>query len=120
MTHKKAFAKLEKKEEKAIDKISEGLKELKEVENLMNEQIKKDLPVSFETMTLPDAIKKGALHFFAEKYGNEVKVYSIGEFSKEVCGGPHVEHTGVIGHVKIIKQEKIGAGIIRIYIALTS
>ncbi|HKB88211.1 MAG TPA: alanine--tRNA ligase [Patescibacteria group bacterium] len=93
--------------------------EVKEVEDLMNVQIKKDLPVSFETTTLPDAIKKGALHFFAEKYGKEVKVYSIGEFSKEVCGGPHVEHTSVIGHVKIIKQEKIGSGIIRIYVALT-
>lgn len=105
--------------------------ELKQVETLMNEQIKNDLSVTFETTTLEDAIKKGALHFFAEKYGKEVKVYSIGPksdsetsseppFSREVCGGPHVEHTGVIGHVKIIKQEKIGAGIIRIYIALTS
>lgn len=108
------------------NKLTEN--ELKQVEDLVNVQIKKDLAVSFETTTLEDAIKKGALHFFAEKYGNEVKVYSIGNpstssrppFSREVCGGPHVEHTGVIGHVKIIKQEKIGAGIIRIYIALTS
>ena len=92
--------------------------ELKEVESLINEQIKKDLPVSFETTTLDEAIKKGALHFFAEKYGKEVKVYSVGEFSKEVCGGPHVEHTGVIGHVKIIKQEKIGSGIVRLYVSL--
>ncbi|HET7099244.1 MAG TPA: alanine--tRNA ligase [Patescibacteria group bacterium] len=93
--------------------------ELKQVEDLMNDQIKKDLPVSFETTTLDDAIKKGALHFFAEKYGKEVKVYSIGDFSKEICGGPHVEHTNVIGRVKIIKQEKIGSGVVRLYVSLT-
>ncbi len=99
--------------------------EVKKVEDLINEKIKEDLPVSFETMTLPEAIKKGALHFFGEKYGSEVKVYTIGSpdgywFSKEVCGGPHVTNTGVIGRVRINKQEKIGSGIIRIYIVLES
>jgi alanyl-tRNA synthetase len=89
--------------------------ELKKVENLINEQIEKKLPVSFETKTLDEAIKKGALHFFAEKYGKEVKVYSIDNFSKEVCGGPHVKNTSEVGHVRIIKQEKIGSGLIRIY-----
>ena len=76
-------------------------------------------------MSLSEAIEKGALHFFAEKYGKEVKVYTIGEeagsrgaFSREICGGPHVKHTGEIGDVKIIKQEKIGAGIVRIYASL--
>jgi len=92
--------------------------EIKEVQDLINEQIKKDLPVTFEEMTLPEAIRKGALHFFGEKYGEKVKVYSIGSFSREVCGGPHVTRTGEIGSVRIIKQEKIGAGIIRVYVAL--
>jgi len=97
--------------------------ELETVENLINQKIKEDLPVSFKTMSLQEAINSGALHFFAEKYGNEVKVYTIGDpkgayFSKEVCGGPHVKRTGEIGNVKIIKQEKIGSGIIRIYIGV--
>lgn len=92
--------------------------EVKKVEDLINEQIKKDLKVSFKNMPLSEAIREGALHFFADKYGDEVKVYSIGEFSKEVCGGPHVEHTGEIGRVRIVKQEKIGAGIIRLYASL--
>lgn len=97
--------------------------EVQKVEKLINEKIKEDLPVSFTTMNLKDAMKSGAMHFFAEKYGNEVKVYTVGDpngawFSKEICGGPHVNHTGEIGGVKIIKQEKIGAGIIRIYAAL--
>jgi len=98
------------------DKLTDS--EIKKVEQMINDKIKEDLPVSFKLMSLPGAIKEGALHFFGERYGREVKVYSIGNFSKEVCGGPHVEHTGVIGSVKIIKQEKIGSGIIRIYAAL--
>lgn len=93
-------------------------KEIKSVEVLISEKIKADLPVSFEEMTLPEAIEKGALHFFGEKYGEKVKVYSIGNFSREVCGGPHVSSTGELSGVRIIKQEKIGAGIIRIYAAL--
>jgi len=97
--------------------------EIKKVENLINEQIKKELPVSFKTETLPEAINEGALHFFGEKYGTEVKVYTMGDpngkfFSKEVCGGPHVNNTREIGRVRINKQEKIGSGIIRIYAAL--
>jgi alanyl-tRNA synthetase len=92
--------------------------EIKKVQDLINEQVKKDLPVSFEEMTLPEAIKAGALHFFGEKYGDKVRVYSVGSFSKEVCGGPHVTHTSEIGSVKIIKQEKIGSGVVRVYAAL--
>jgi alanyl-tRNA synthetase len=108
-------------------KLSE--EEVKKVEDLINEQIKKKLPVTFKTETLPEAIAEGALHFFGEKYGKDVKVYTIGEshtvgdpdgvyFSKEVCGGPHVSNTGEIGHVRINKQEKIGSGVIRIYAVL--
>ena len=99
--------------------------EIEKVENLINLQIKKNLPVKYEVMSLDEAVKSGALHFFAEKYGKEVKVYSIGPstssgspFSMEICGGPHVEDTSEIGHVRIIKQEKVGAGSIRIYAKL--
>ncbi len=98
-------------------------KEIDEVEDLINLKIKENLPVTFKTTSLPNAIKEGAMHFFAEKYGDEVKVYTVGDpggnwFSKEVCGGPHVTHTGEIGGVKIIKQEKIASGILRVYAAL--
>ena len=92
--------------------------ELAGVEDLINLQIEKGLPVTFKTLSLDEAIKLGALHFFAEKYGKEVKVYTIGSFSKEICGGPHAKNTSEIGHVKIIKQEKVGAGILRIYAKL--
>ena len=104
--------------------------QLKEVEDLINEQIKKGLPVTLKSETLPEAILEGALHFFGEKYGKEVKVYTIGPkagpemnsglapFSREVCGGPHVSNTKEIGHVRINKQEKIGSGVIRIYAIL--
>ena len=94
--------------------------EVKRVEDLVNGAIDVNLPVSFETKTLDEAVEEGALHFFAEKYGEKVKVYTVGDpageyFSKEVCGGPHVVSTGEIGHVRIIKQEKVGAGVVRIY-----
>ncbi len=99
--------------------------EIKKVEELINEQIKKSLPVNFEIVTLDEAIKSGALHFFADKYGEKVKVYTIGDskkkwFSKEVCGGPHVENTSEIGEIKIIKEEAAGAGIRRIYATFKS
>ena len=78
------------------------------------------MPVSFIETTPEEAIKKGALHFFAEKYGEKVKMYTIGSefdyFSREICGGPHVTSTGLVGSVRMIKQEKIGSGIIRIYV----
>lgn len=94
--------------------------EIKKTENLMNEIVDKDLPVSFETKTLDEAIAEGALHFFGERYGKEVKVYTVGDpkgdfFSKEVCGGPHVKNTKAIGHVRIVKQEKVGSGTVRVY-----
>ena len=93
--------------------------ELKKVEDLINQKIKEDLPVSFTETTLEAATKSGALHFFGERYGEKVRVYSIGSFSKEICGGPHVKSTSMVGRVKIIKQQKIGSGIIRIYAALS-
>lgn len=94
--------------------------EFNKVENLINEQIEKDLSVSFETKTFEEAKEEGALAFFDGKYGEKVKVYTVGDskggcFSKEVCGGPHVSRTSEIGRVRIKKQEKIGAGLMRIY-----
>lgn len=92
--------------------------EVRKVEELVNEQIRKDLPVSFEEKTLKEALAKGALAFFGERYGERVKVYSIGDFSKEVCGGPHVKSISEVGRVRIIKQEKLGAGTVRLYATL--
>ena len=94
--------------------------EIMKVESLINEVVDKGLPVSFETKTLDEAIEEGALHFFGERYGKEVKVYTVGDpegewFSKEVCGGPHVKNTKAIGHVRIVKQEKVGSGTVRVY-----
>ncbi len=88
--------------------------EIKRVEEIVNEQIEKDLPVTFEVMTLEEAKKAGAIALFGEKYGEKVKVYSIGDFSKEVCGGPHVEHTGLLGKFKIVKEQSSSAGVRRI------
>ncbi len=88
--------------------------ELKAVEDLVNEQIQKDLPVICETMTLDEARAKGAAAQFDAKYGEKVKVYSIGDFSIEVCGGPHVEHTAQLGHFKIVKEQSSSAGVRRI------
>ncbi len=91
----------------------------KQVEDLVNQKIKEDLPVGFKEMSKKEAEKTGAVHAFGEKYGEMVKVYSIddkkdGFFSREFCGGPHVSHTGELGHFKIAKEEAVSAGIRRI------
>ncbi len=88
--------------------------ELKAVEDLVNKEIELDLPVKCETMTLDEARKIGAAAQFDAKYGELVKVYSIGDFSIEVCGGPHVERTGQLGHFKIVKEQSSSAGVRRI------
>ena len=88
--------------------------QLKQVEEIVNEQIKRDLPVISEEMSLEDAKKSGAIGLFENKYGDVVKVYTIGDFSKEICGGPHVKHTGELGYFKIKKEESSSAGIRRI------
>ncbi len=105
-------------------KMTEG--EIKKVEDLVNQKIKEDLPVSYEEMDTKEALAKGAYGAFGDKYGDKVKVYSVGEaknrFSFEICGGPHVEHTGQIGEVgkkfKITKEESSSAGVRRIKAAL--
>ncbi|MDD4082361.1 MAG: alanine--tRNA ligase, partial [Sphaerochaetaceae bacterium] len=88
--------------------------EIKQVEDLVNGAIKADLEVKCETMTLEEAKEQGAIAFFESKYGEQVKVYSIGNFSKEVCGGPHVQRTGKMGHFKILKEQSSSAGVRRI------
>jgi len=88
--------------------------EIEEVENLVNEVISQDLEVTQEFLPYDEAIGKGALAFFKENYGETVSVYSVGEFSMELCGGPHVKHTGVLGKFRITKQKSIGAGLMRI------
>jgi alanyl-tRNA synthetase len=88
--------------------------EVRKVETIVNEQIKRDLPVSMEVMTLEQARASGAIALFGEKYEEKVKVYTIGDFSKEVCGGPHVEHTGVLGRFVIQKEQSSSAGVRRI------
>lgn len=88
--------------------------QLKEVEDIVNEQIKRDLPVTFEEMTVEEAKNSGATGLFENKYGDKVKVYTIGDFSKEICGGPHVKHTGELGKFKILKEESSSAGVRRI------
>ncbi|HKL16853.1 MAG TPA: alanine--tRNA ligase [Patescibacteria group bacterium] len=89
-------------------------KEIKEVEDIVNDKIKKDLKVTYKEMPLERVDETGALAFFKEKYPKIVKVYSIGDYSKEVCAGPHVNHTGEIGGFKIIKEKSSGAGVRRI------
>ncbi len=96
--------------------------QLKKVEDIVNQKIQEDLPVSWEEEPTDEAFKKGASGAFGDKYGDRVKVYTIGDpkkpFSREICGGPHVEHTGVIGEggkkFKIVKEEASSAGIRRI------
>ncbi len=92
--------------------------EIAQAEEIVNQQIQADLPVTMEVMSLEKAKEEGARALFTNKYGEDVKVYTIGTkdnwFSKEVCGGPHVEHTGVIGKFKIVKEQSSSAGVRRI------
>ena len=88
--------------------------EIQKVEDLVNEQIQRDLPVTCEEMSYEDAKKSGAIGLFTDKYGDRVKVYTIGDFSKEICGGPHVTHTGDMGRFKIKKEESSSSGVRRI------
>ncbi len=84
------------------------------VEDLVNEWIKEDMPVICIEMSKEEAIASGAECMFVDKYPERVTVYSIGDVSKELCGGPHVSHTGEIGHFKIKKEESSSAGVRRI------
>lgn len=87
---------------------------LDKVEALINEQIDKGLPVTCDEMTVEEAKKSGAKGVFDSKYGEIVKVYTIGDFSKEICGGPHVENTKELEHIKIKKEEAVSSGVRRV------
>lgn len=89
--------------------------ELSKVSELLNNKIKEALPVEFKIIPKKEAETLGAKSFFREKYPNMVKVYFIGNFSKEFCGGPHVKNTSEIGSFTIMKCEKIGNNLFRIY-----
>jgi alanyl-tRNA synthetase len=96
--------------------------QLDEVEKIVNEKIQEDLPVTWQEENTKEAFARGASGAFGDKYGDTVKVYTIGDpqkpFSREICGGPHVEHTGVIGEgskkFKITKEEASSSGVRRI------
>jgi alanyl-tRNA synthetase len=101
--------------------------EIKRTEDLVNAAIRRDYPVSWQELPMDEAKRLGAIGLFEEKYGDTVKVYTVGDpagvpdadplastFSREFCGGPHVEHTGVIGTFRIVKEEACSAGIRRI------
>ena len=92
--------------------------EIKKIEEIVNEAIRNDLPIAFEEMSLEEAKKQGATGVFESRYGEKVKVYTIGEknnfVSKEICGGPHLKSTGELGHFKITKEESSSAGIRRV------
>ncbi|OQA35590.1 MAG: Alanine--tRNA ligase [Parcubacteria group bacterium ADurb.Bin326] len=95
--------------------------QIKQVEDLVNEQIEKAHPVSCEELTLEEAKERGAMGVFESKYGEKVKVYTVGgdsqvkdAFSKEICGGPHVQNTLELGHFKILKEESSSSGVRRI------
>jgi len=88
--------------------------EIKDVEDIVNGKINEALPVKRIETTLDEAIRMGSQAAFEQKYGEKVTVYSIGDFSMELCSGPHVENTGELGRFKIIKEEGISAGVRRI------
>lgn len=94
--------------------------ELDSVESLVNEKITENITVTKTIEQKEAALQSGAMAFFREKYPDQVSVYTIGDFSKELCGGPHVSSTGEIGPVTIKKEEAVGAGVRRIYMTLKS
>ena len=94
--------------------LTEG--QIQQVEESINKQVELKLPVVFKTASSDQAIKQGALAFFKHKYPEKVTVYSVGNFSQEICGGPHVKNTAEIGNIKIYKQKSLGQGLRRLYL----
>ena len=100
------------------DKLTDD--QIKSVEDLINQKINEKLPVTRTELPKDEAIKKGAMAFFGQKYPDIVSVYTIGDpnnfFSMELCGGPHVTNTQELANIKIVKQESLGAGVRRLYL----
>ncbi|MFZ5424527.1 MAG: alanine--tRNA ligase [Patescibacteria group bacterium] len=99
--------------------------EIDQIEQLINSKAGKDIPMKHETLPIEEAKNTGALHFFGEKYGDKVKVYYIGKslenaFSKEFCGGPHVQNLNELPKMKLYKQKSIGKGLLRVYLKRTT
>ena len=81
---------------------------------MVNEVIEQKIPVDFKEMPIEEAKENGASGTFGSKYGDKVRVYKIGDFSHEICSGPHVENTGDLGKFKITKEQSSSAGVRRI------
>ena len=94
--------------------------QIAEVEKLVNDAIKADAPITCEETTVDAAKSAGAIGLFEHKYGDKVKMYTMGTFSREICGGPHVMHTGALGSFKILKEEASSRGIRRIKAVVSS
>ncbi len=88
--------------------------EIAETERLVNEAIARKLPITCEEMTVEEARKTGAIGLFGDRYGEVVKVYTMGDFSKEICGGPHADNTGDLAHFVITKEQSSSGGVRRI------
>ncbi len=86
------------------------VEQLKKVEEVVNEKIKLNLPVKKEMLSQEEADRKGAIGLFKQKYSDKVSIYEIGDYSVEYCGGPHVDHTSLVGKFRIIKEESVSAG----------
>jgi len=88
--------------------------EVAEAQRLVNEAIQAKMPISCAEMTVEEAKEQGAIGLFGDKYGEVVKVYTMGDFSKEICGGPHAENTGDLGTFVITKEQSSSSGVRRI------
>ena len=88
--------------------------EIEQVEKMVNEAISADVEIVCEEMTVEDAKAQGAVGLFTQKYGEKVKVYTMGSYSKEICGGPHAKRTGELGKFRIVKEQSSSAGVRRI------
>jgi len=92
--------------------------QIEKIEAIVNEKIEEALPVTMQELSLEEAKKSGATGLFSDRYGEVVKIFTIGNpeepFSREICGGPHVKNTSELGHFKIVKEESSSAGVRRI------